>query len=84
MKDIYCHQGHIASNSVFHKQTKHLKIIFLLVRENVQKGVVRLFPISYLEQLADFLYQSSSTKILLLLFKFCIIYLNHDPSCEKL
>nr|KYP44645.1 Copia protein [Cajanus cajan] len=44
---------HIASNPTFHERIKHLKINLHFVREQVTRGVLKLFHVRKFHQLAD-------------------------------
>ena len=53
---IYCDNlraTHYAANSIFHSRMKHLALAFHFVREQVQRGTLRVQHISGCDQLAD-------------------------------
>ncbi|XP_020704080.1 uncharacterized protein LOC110115244 [Dendrobium catenatum] len=62
--DMFCDNTStiaLANNPVIHARTKHIEIDQRFVREHIQNRVIRLLPISTIDQLADILTKPLST-----------------------
>ena len=55
---IYCDNlsaTHLSANPIFHSKMKHVALAFYFIREQVQRGLLRVTYVSTGDQLADFL-----------------------------
>lgn len=55
---LYCDNEatlHIAANSVYRKQTKHIELNCHFIRKKIQEGIIKTMHVSTYNQLADLL-----------------------------